>query len=346
MADATQTGQNGQMASPASPPYPPQNASLGGVPTVKVDVPITAIFLVLFICGAVAHMTILQVNLKRGHKFIMSGLIFGFCMARITTCVLRIAWSTHPTHTPLAIAAQIFVSAGVVLLFIVNLIFTQRIIRATHPRVGWHRIGNNLLLAYYSSIVITLIMLITCTVQSFYTLNRNTRRIDRDVQLYGQTWFTIAAFLPLPLIFAALVVPRQTRVEKFGSGRWRSKIVILLTAAVLLTLGSAFRAGTNYRTPRPRADPAWYHSKACFYIFNFVVEILVVALYAVVRVDLRFHVPNGAKGPGDYVAKPTSAFRVRSEEEVFDDKPVDEPRTDEETGRLPPVSSVEPGQEG
>lgn len=279
-------------------------------------------------------MTILQLNQRRGHKFLMSGMMFGFCMARLTTCAMRIAWATHPTHVPLAIAAGIFVSAGVVLLFIVNVIFAQRIVRAAHPHFGWHKALSLVFKAIYALIVLTLIMVIIVTVQSFYTLNHNTRQIDRDIQLYGGTYFTSVAFLPIVMVIVGLLMPRKTRLEKFGAGRFRSKIVILLLAAVLLTLGAAFRTGTNYLPPRPRNEPAWYHSKSCFYTFNFLVEILVVILYAVVRVDLRFHVPNGASKPGDYsgvnrkVEKQGDVIaRIRSEEEVFDDRRPDQATT-------------------
>ncbi len=221
-------------------------------------------------------------------------------MSRLATCSLRIAWSTQPQNIPLAIAASVFVSAGVVLLFIINIIFTQRILRATHPNFGWHRALSLAFKIYYATIVVTLIMLITCTVQSFYTLNNNTRRIDRDVQLYGGTYFAATAFFPIPALILGYAAPRTVRVEKFGQGRFRSKLIVLLIGATLLTLAAAFRAGTSIKTPRPRNDPAWYHSKACFYIFNFTIEIAVIYMYAAVRVDRRFHVPNGSHGPGDY----------------------------------------------
>ena len=274
-------------------------------------------------------MTIFQINKKRGHKFIMSGMLFGFCMARITSCVLRIVWATRPTNLRLAIAAQIFVAAGVVLIFVINLIFAQRIIRAAHPRSGWHPLFSRLLTSIYILIVVSLVMLITATVQSFYTLNLNTKRIDRDIQLYGQTLFAIVSFLPIPMVIAGLVMPRKTRLEKFGSGRWRSKIYTLLTATVLLCLGATFRVGTNYKTPRPRNNPAPYQNKACFYIFNFTVEILVLLLYVVVRVDLRFYVPDGSRGPGDYSGRDKQGtehreggmVNIKSEGEVFDDAP-------------------------
>ncbi|KAL8932165.1 MAG: hypothetical protein Q9216_006940 [Gyalolechia sp. 2 TL-2023] len=297
---------------PQHAPYPPKDASLGGVPTVDTDIPITAVFLFLFICGAVANMTIFQLNKKRGHKFVMSGMMFGFCMARVTTCVMRIVWATRPRHIPIAIAAQIFVAAGVVLLFVVNLIFTQRIIRAAHPNFGWQPFFSYFFKATYVLIVITLIMLITANVQSFYTLNNNTKRIDRSIILYGQTFYTIISFLPFPMIIGGLIIPRKTRVEKFGSGHFKSKIIILLSAAFLLCLGASFRVGTNYKTPRPLSDPPEYYNRACFYIFNFVVEYIVIILYIVVRVDLRFYVPNGSKKAGDYSG--INALRAKEEE--------------------------------
>jgi len=96
-----------------------------------LDVPITAVFLLLFLLGAIAHMTIFQKNKAKGQKFVMSAMIFGFCMSRIVATIMRIVWATHPHNISVAIAAQIFVAAGVVLLFVINLIFTQRVIRAS-----------------------------------------------------------------------------------------------------------------------------------------------------------------------------------------------------------------------
>jgi hypothetical protein len=244
---------------------------------------------------------------------------------------MRLVWSTHPYSIPIAIAAQVFVYAGVLLLFVVNLIFAQRIMRACHPHFGWAKSLSLAFKLYYATVVVMLLALITCTVQSFYTLSHNTRRIDRDVQLVGSTYFAVAAFLPIPLVLLSVILPKKSRVEKFGQGRFRSKIYILLLSTLLLSLGAAFRAGIAY-VPRPLAHPAWYHSKACFYLFNFTIEITVVALYAGIRVDKRFHIPDGSHKAGDYSRgplerKPSSAEMVMSEEQVSDDEePNDEPR--------------------
>jgi len=300
---------------PHHKPYPPTKAGLGGQPTPGLDVPISAIFLVLFIIGAATHMTIFQKNKARGQKFIMSGMTFGFCMSRITANVMRIVWAYRHKNVSVAIAAQIFVAAGVVLLFVINLIFTQRVIRATHPTMGWTKTFSWAFKIYYATIVITIIALITSVIQSFYTLDQVILLRDRDIMRFGSTYFAVSAFLPLPLLALNFLIPRRSSVEKFGEGRFRTKVAIIVIAAVILTLGAAFRAGVAYM-PRPISNPAWYHSKACFYLFDFTVDISVVFLFAVIRVDRRFIVPNGSSAPGHYSQR---QLVVLSEDEVFED---------------------------
>ena len=292
-------------------------------------------------------MAIFRANTRRGHKFLISGMMFGFCMARIVTLIMRIVWAVYPHNPRLAIAANIFVAAGIVLLFVINLLFAQRIIRASHPNTGWHPIFHYTFIGIYVLIVLTLIALITSVVQSAYTLNLNTKRIDHDIQLYGQTYYAVISFLPIPLVVGGLVIPRKTRLEKFGSGRFRHKIAILLLAAFLLSAGASFRTGVNYAGgERPRTDPAKYQSKACFYIFNFTLEIIVVYLYVILRVDKRFHIPDHSHGPGDYSRKleetdlkgeqeDVESRHIATEEETFDDKsPEDLAQVDREKGKV------------
>jgi len=66
-----------------------------------------------------------------------------------------------------------------------------------------------------------------------------------------------------------------------------------------LTLGAVMRAVAAFVT-RPLEDPGWFHSKASYYCFNFVVELVVVFAYGVMRFDRRFYVPDGCSEPGDY----------------------------------------------
>ena len=59
------------------PPYAPRNQGLGGNPEVIPDVPITAIFLVLYLVFGIIHIKIFKANKGRGHKFIFNGAILG-----------------------------------------------------------------------------------------------------------------------------------------------------------------------------------------------------------------------------------------------------------------------------
>lgn len=209
----------------------------------------------------------------------------------------------------LVITAQVFVAAGVLLLFILNLIFAQRLLRAMHPRIGWHAITSCLFVVFYVLVGLSLVSVITCFVQSLYTLDPHTRQVDHAVTLYGGTFFLVAAFFPVPFVgvnYLAFVAKR-----KEGTGRaqvpdtdkmippQRPRMagsvargsIVLGVAALLLTLGAGFRTGVAYAQARPAEDPAWYDSKACFYVFNFVTELGVIYLYAMARVDRTFYVP-------------------------------------------------------
>jgi hypothetical protein len=191
------------------------------------------------------------------------------------------------------------VAVGVIIFFIVNIIFVQRIYRASHPHLGWARWFSALFTAYYAITICVIIMLITGVIQSFYTLRPGILKNDKDLLLFGSTYFAVAAFLPILLLTIRAVLPTHTPREDFGEGRFGNKIAFLLVASAVLTLGAAFRAGTSY-VPRPLTNPAWYHSKACFYVFDFTIDISMVIFYAVCRVDKMFIIPNGSKGPGDY----------------------------------------------
>lgn len=281
-------------------------AGLGGRPTVGVDVPISAVFIAIFIASAVVNMTILQRNRRRGHKFVLSGLLFGFSMARITANVMRIVWATRPTNASIAIAANVLTNAGVVLLFVVNLILVQRVLRAYHPRLGWSRPVGLTFRFLYFSIAAAIIMVIIAVVYSFYTLDPTARMRIREVQLTGVVFLAALAFLPIPIGLAAGLVPSREPRDPFGQshpqGRARSlrfKLALVLFTSTLLTLGASFRAGTAFYQ-RPANNPAWFHSKPCYYCFNYTIEVICVFTYALLRFDRLFHIPDGSSAPGHY----------------------------------------------
>ncbi|KAI1765437.1 hypothetical protein GGR53DRAFT_265879 [Hypoxylon sp. FL1150] len=285
----------------AGPPYAPKTAGVGGLPTIIPDVPISAVFLALYVAFAATNMTIFQANNKRGHKFIPSAALFGFCMARITTLVLRIAWATHHTNIRLSIATNVFVNAGILVVYVLNLIFAQRILRAKQPRIGWSTPIRVIYRALYVGVAAALIMVITAVTLSVYTLNTYTLQACRDVQLASSTYLLVFTTLPLFVLAAAYLLPRNSAEEEtFGSGSMKSKAMIVLVVSCLCILNSGFRSGTAWMPPRPSNDPAWYHGKAPFYVFNFAVEIIILCILTPLRIDKRFHIPDGSKAPGHY----------------------------------------------
>ncbi|KAI1342418.1 hypothetical protein F5Y15DRAFT_303771 [Xylariaceae sp. FL0016] len=283
----------------SGPPYRSDQAILGGVATPEIDDPISAVLLFLFLASAAAHMTILQLNKRAGLKFLFSGMLFALCTLRSIALAMRIVWASYETNINIAIAANILTQAGSVLVFVINLFFSQRIVRAYHPTFGWHQVTRIVFRFLVACVVCSLIMVIAVTVQSFFTLDPSTRRSDRDVQLFAGTYLAVLAFLPIPVVILAMFFPRKTHIDKFGAGRWRSKLALLLFTACVATLGASFRIGTNF-VPRPMNDPAWYHSRACYYCFNYVTDLTISTAYLLARFDRRFVVPDKSRGYGDY----------------------------------------------
>lgn len=149
-------------------------------------------------------------------------------------------------------------------------------------------------------------MLIVGGIQMNFVLSSYVLHIDRALQLTGQTYFGAFCVAPLVLISLSLILPRKG-TEKFGAGRLRNNITIVIVAVIILSIGQIFRTVIAWLPPvkshnaQGQSNPApWYYSKACFYTLNFTTEILVVIFYALMRVDLRFHIPDGAKQAGDY----------------------------------------------
>lgn len=228
-------------------------------------------------------------------------------MTRIIATSLRIAWACHPTNISLAMSAQIFVYAGVPILFITNLFFIERIVRAQHPRFGWSKPFSIWLPAFVALQIVTIFALISAVVVQFYKSDPLSQRWTRGVQLYGATLFGVAAVLPLPMVLVSIVAKthpdlRDKPTDNFGEkGPIGVKIALLVVTAIPLSLGACYRAITSYLDPTPTSQPSpWYFSKTCFYTFNFTIEIVVVLFWLAIRIDRFFIIPDGCRGPYSY----------------------------------------------
>lgn len=263
-----------------------------------MDIPALAVFIFLYLIGAIAHQTTFQFNRRRGHKFLPSLFMFAFCMARIVTCIMRLVWATRPTNVRIAIAAQIFTNLGILIVYVVVFILSQRLLRMTHPRIGWSRALSIADIVVYVFLGIAIVLVITFTVLSFYTLDTELLSAASWIQRAAITYLLLFNVVTL-VVWLSSLFPATT-VDVPGTGSLRGKQVILGTAVLLLNLIAGFRAGTTWEPARPASDPDWYDSRAAFYMFNFFCEIVIVYMFLLTRFDHRFWVPNRSRGPSDY----------------------------------------------
>lgn len=188
---------------------------------------------------------------------------------------------------------------SVVVLFAVNVVFTQRILRAIHPHFGWNPIVSKFFLALLVSVPMVIVWNIISLTLEFFTLDPKTSITARHLLFFGGSWNLLLCMFPIFVIGLASSIPSPTPIEKFGAGRFRFKIILLLFAAFTLSVGTLIRLiGAAWAFPIDA--PGLIDSKTTFYTTGFMLEIIVVFVYAVGRIDLKFYVPDGCTGPGDY----------------------------------------------
>jgi hypothetical protein len=149
----------------------------------------------------------------------------------------------------------------------------------------------------------------------FFTLNPKTQTTARHLLFFGGSYNLFLCIFPIFVVGLASSIPSPTPMEKFGAGRFRYKVILLLFAAFTLSVGTLIRLiGAAWIFPIDA--PGLIDSKTTFYTTGFMLEIIVVFVYAVGRIDLKFHVPDGCTGPGDYSRE---SEKPDDEETLFQD---------------------------
>lgn len=230
----------------------------------------------------------------------MSWAMFGFCMSRVGTCVLRLTWATRPLNARLAIAALIFTNIGVLVIYIVVLLLALRVFRATHPELGWNRFLRKALTVSYFLLLGAILLVIAFTILSFYTLDPTLRSVALWIQRAAILYMALFNVTSLVMLLLSLLLPRTRDTENFGAGSIRSKFIILGVAIFFICFIAGLRTGTSWSNARPASNPAWYDSKAAFYVILLGFEIIICYLFLFTRFDRMFWVPNGSNKPGDY----------------------------------------------
>jgi hypothetical protein len=203
-----------------------------------------------------------------------------------------------------------------VVLFAVNILFTARLVRGMHPALGWNPIFKTFSRILAFSVPTVVILNILALSFMFFSPLDTTRFEGAEKLLkFGLSWNMFLSVYPVItlLIVSMLPVPiGSPPPEQFGYGPLRIKVAMVAYASTTLSVGAAIRLAALLN-PQPADNTAIIFSREVFYTVGFTLEILIVALFAVGRIDLRFHVPNGSSRPGDY------SRRNRSEKSTDDE---------------------------
>ncbi|KXS94010.1 hypothetical protein AC578_1750 [Pseudocercospora eumusae] len=127
----------------------------------------------------------------------------GFCATRTIATSLRIGWAYQPRNIHLAMTAQIFVYAGVIILILSNLRWTVRIVRSQHP---WSKPITAALppIPILLSVAMVLSLIISVCI-SFYLPDPFHQLLARRIQKTGAA--TFALWSPLPSSSRNLLLP-------------------------------------------------------------------------------------------------------------------------------------------
>lgn len=268
------------------PPYPLNNAQIGGIPSVPVDVPPLAVFMSLHATAAVISILLAESHRRKGHDRTIPIITFLFSGERVLACAVRMAWASRLGNVRIAIASQVLLQAGVLLLLLLNLILAERVLLGRRPGPRARRCLRVLLGGMSALTVSALIMVVVSIIVSVYSLDQRTIERCRDVQRAAASYLVALAVAPAVLLLAATLLSTEpiSRVTKVR----RSEVAIVLSSCLLCTLNAGFKAGVVWARPKSLFDPAWYHSRACLYTFVLGTEAVALVLLLATRADLRF----------------------------------------------------------
>ena len=158
--DHTHTRQPAASAAMSSSPDRAANSIAPSlIPDLPASVVITCIYFTFAVCAII--------RLRQSHqKFRVGALLIGLCMSRVVTLSLRSAWSASPTNRNLAIAATVFLNAGVVLLIVTNMQLLIRIVKSLRPEVQQSRLFTRATTYIQLFIIPLLIMTIVPAIQN------------------------------------------------------------------------------------------------------------------------------------------------------------------------------------
>ena len=146
-------------------------------------------------------------------------------------------------------------------------------------------------------VVASLLMVVSATVDSFFDHEVETQESGRNVLLVGTTLLSVLSFVPVVVVLVGVgcfnsIKRHRRRFLRVGEKRrFRARVGLLVLVGGLLTLDVGFRTGVAYiSSDGSSAGEKWYHSRAAYYCFGFLVEVAIVYLYGLARLSPWFRV--------------------------------------------------------
>jgi len=303
----------------ASNPASPDIFQLGATPTIGVDDPICAVLMLVFTVLGTAFACLLHLDIRRRQRVLFTPILIVFCLARVAALVLRMARAEHPTDYGTTAAALVIMYGGILLLYLVNLVFTRRFLHA-YARFGQHVAVDAAFWFLVFGTVASLIMGIVATVATLLTVyaHRMAADVDADynVQLFSLTFIVAVACMPIPLALLVGLFPRKRRHGPQQNGeetlvQLARRLRLLMFTSVLLGLEAGFRCATAF-DDEPDRSSGWIQGKAAYYCFNYVTEILVLAGFLYARFDKGYRSPQRPSRETE-----DERHRLNSEDQVF-----------------------------
>jgi hypothetical protein len=236
------------------------------------------------------------------------------------------AWACNTANNHLPIATDVFLHAGLVLIYLANLFFAQRMLRAQHPQYGWRKLISCMFVGTVLLTIAATICSNIAVIASSYLRNDSSIRATRVLERIGTTVLAVVATLPMLIVGISRLLRWHPRIrmtktiDKFGEGSMRAKADIVILSSFLLSLSAWFRVGVVFHEPIPLStaqnettSQPGYLSKPCFYVLILLIELSVCVLWLIVRIDERFFIPDGAKGPSSYAGGFVFAGEVGNE---------------------------------
>jgi hypothetical protein len=240
--------------------------------------------------------------------FVPQAMTMGFCFSRVVSLSLRMAWTEHVTNKNLAIAASVFINAGVLLLvlspvrprltlqYLVNVIFVHRLALQVFTSIPTRRRYplNAAAFAYMFSTLPLLILVIVPGIQLFLSSDPSTISTDRKILRFAQCYLTVMVCLPVVLAPIIWISYFQRKVRAITPKEVTLRAGIVFTAGSLLVWIQAVKILQGFYTPTAETavNPPWFLQRPILYSGFFLPEILIVILFAVSNIRTRFVFPN------------------------------------------------------